>query len=85
MVNIRPFAAAGLGLKQGVNVKQNWQRFLLFGVIVVLVAGAAVLRPMAAAPQLTSDDRAALEKLNRHFVEAIELVRENYLATFSGA
>lgn len=60
-------------------MKQNWQRFLLFGVIVVLVAGTAVLRPMAAAPQLTSDDRAALEKLNRHFVEAIEVVRENYL------
>ncbi|MBS1812873.1 MAG: S41 family peptidase [Acidobacteria bacterium] len=60
-------------------MKQNWQRFLLFGVIIALVAGAAVLRPMAAAPQLTSEDRAALEKLNRHFVEAVEVVRDNYL------
>ncbi|MFN7928610.1 MAG: S41 family peptidase [Blastocatellia bacterium] len=60
-------------------MKQNWQRILLFGVIVALVAGAAVLRPMAAAPQLNSEDKAALEKLNRHFVEAIEIVRENYL------
>lgn len=60
-------------------MKQNWQRFLLFGVVVALVAGAAVLRPKAAAPQFTSEDRAAYEKLNRHFVEAIEIVRENYL------
>ena len=60
-------------------MKQNWQRFLLFGVIIMLVAGAAALRPMAAAPQLTSEDRAALDKLSRHFVEAVEIVRENYL------
>lgn len=60
-------------------MKKNWQRFLLFGVVILLVAGAAVLRPMAAAPQLTSEDRAALEKLGRHFVEAVEIVRENYL------
>ena len=33
-------------------MKQNWQRFLLFGVIIMLVAGAAALRPMAAAPRL---------------------------------
>lgn len=60
-------------------MKKNWQRFLLFSVIVVLVAGAAVMRPMAATQQLTTDDRAALEKLHRHFVEAVEIVRENYL------
>jgi hypothetical protein len=42
-----------------VNVKKNWQRFLLFGVVLVLIAGATVLRPMAAAPQLTAEDRAA--------------------------
>jgi carboxyl-terminal processing protease len=60
-------------------VRKNWQRFLLLGVVLVLIAGATVLRPLAAAPQLTADDRAALEKLNRHFVEAIEIVRENYL------
>jgi carboxyl-terminal processing protease len=63
---------------EGVNVKKYWQRFLLFGVVLGLVASAAVVRPFAAG-QLTAEDRAAEFKLRAQFVDAIEIIRDNYL------
>ncbi len=59
-------------------MRKHWQRFLLFGVALGLVVSVTVLRPLAAG-QMTADDRAAELKLRAQFVDAIEVIRENYL------
>jgi len=59
-------------------VRKYWQRFLLIGIALVLVVSATVLRPLAAG-QSTAEDRAAELKLRGQFVDAIEIIRDNYL------
>ena len=59
-------------------MKNNWLRFLLMGVVLVMVASSATLRPISAV-QKTDADRAAEQKLMTQFVEAQEIIRENYL------
>ncbi len=61
-------------------MRKHWQRFLLFGVVLSLVVGATVLRPLAAG-QMTAEDRATELKLRSQFVDAIEIIRDNYLET----
>jgi carboxyl-terminal processing protease len=53
---------------------QRWQRLTLFSLVALMVAGGAFLRPLAAA-----DESAAQQKLYKHFVDAVALVRENYV------
>jgi carboxyl-terminal processing protease len=59
-------------------VRKHWQRFLLFGVVLSLVVSAPLLRPLAAG-QMTAEDRATELKLRSQFVDAIEIIRDNYL------
>ena len=59
-------------------MRKHWQRFLILGVVLGLVISAAVMRPLAAS-QTNSDDRAAELKLRTQFVEAVEIIRDNYL------
>ncbi|HEX4946436.1 MAG TPA: S41 family peptidase [Blastocatellia bacterium] len=59
-------------------MRKHWQKFLLFGVIVGLVVSSALFRSFAAG-QMTAEDRAAELKLRTQFVEAIEVIRDNYL------
>ena len=50
----------------------------MIGVVLVMVASSATLRPTSAV-QKTDEDRVAEEKLKTQFVEAQEIIRENYL------
>ena len=59
-------------------MKNSWLRFLMIGVVLVMVASSATLRPTSAV-QKTDEDRVAEEKLKTQFVEAQEIIRENYL------
>jgi carboxyl-terminal processing protease len=55
-------------------VRKNWHRITLFSFVLLLIAGGVFLRPLAAA-----DEDAARQKLNKQFVDAVALVRENYV------
>jgi len=55
-------------------VRKQWQRFSLFVFVIILMVGFAVMRPQA----LTYDQQAE-EKLARDYIQAMELVRENFV------
>ena len=52
-------------------MKKGWQRFLACGLMFVLFASSMLVRPLSAADELT--------KLNRDYVDALEIVRNNYI------
>ncbi|MGE0884947.1 MAG: S41 family peptidase [Blastocatellales bacterium] len=55
-------------------MRKQWQRFSLFVFVIILMVGFAVMRPQA----LTYDQQAE-EKLARDYIQAMELVRENFV------
>lgn len=55
-------------------MKKNWQRLTLLSIALFVLAGTAFIRPLRAA-----DDSAAQQKLNKHFVDALSIVRDNYV------
>jgi len=55
-------------------VKKGWQRFLACGLMIALLAGGALVRPLSAA-----DENAMLTKLNNDFVSAMDIIRDNYV------
>ena len=59
-------------------MRKHWQKFLILSLVLFVVASATVIRPVAAV-QNSAEDRAAELKLHKQFLEAVELVRENYL------
>jgi carboxyl-terminal processing protease len=60
--------------QRGATVKKSWQRFLVFGVTLTLLASSALVRPLAAA-----DDSALEAKLKRDYIAASEIIRSNYI------
>ncbi len=59
-------------------MRKHWQKFLILSLVLFVVASAAVIRPVAAV-QNSAEDRASELKLHKQFLEAVEVVRENYL------
>lgn len=55
-------------------MRKQWQRFSLFVFVIILMVGFAVMRPQA----LTYDQQAE-EKLARDYIQAMEMVRENFV------
>ena len=55
-------------------MKKGWQRFLACGLMIALLAGGALVRPLSAA-----DENAMLTKLNNDFVSAMDIIRDNYV------
>jgi carboxyl-terminal processing protease len=55
-------------------VISKWRRFSIFPIAVAVLLSLAYVRPQAVA-----DDRPALDRLSRDYVEAIELIREKYV------
>ena len=55
-------------------MRKHWQRFSVLSLTVALLASLAVLRPQA-----VTNERQAQEKLARDYIQAMELVRENYI------
>ena len=59
-------------------MNKNWLRFLIFGALIaLLVAGGATLRPGVASAQEATQPSAS--KVYRDYVEAMELIRANYV------
>jgi len=52
-------------------VKKGWQRFLVCGLMIALLAGSALVRPSAAADETS--------KLYSDYINAVEIVRNNYV------
>ncbi len=59
-------------------MKITWHKFLIFGVVVFLVASTAGLTSSATIQQ-TAEDRANEQKLYRQFIDSVEIIRDNYL------
>lgn len=59
-------------------MRKHWQKFLILSFVLVVFASAAAIRPVSAV-QNSAEDRASELKLHKQFLEAVELVRENYL------
>ncbi len=55
-------------------MRKQWHRISILSMTVALLVGLAVLRPQA-----VTNDRLAQEKLARDYIQAMELVRENYI------
>lgn len=55
-------------------MRKNWQRLSIFAITICLLVSVVVLRSQA-----VTDDRLAQDKLARDYVQAMELVRENYV------
>ncbi|MDX2041507.1 MAG: S41 family peptidase [Acidobacteriota bacterium] len=55
-------------------MRKQWHRFSILSLTVALLVGLAALRPQA-----VTNDRLAQEKLARDYIQAMELVRENYV------
>ncbi len=55
-------------------MRTHWHRFSLFFLTVVLLVGLSALRPQA-----VTNERLAQGKLARDYIQAMELVRENYV------
>ena len=55
-------------------MRKNWQRFSLFVITVSFLVSFAVMRPQA-----VTEDRQAQDKLAKDYIQAMELVRENYV------
>lgn len=55
-------------------MRKQWHRVSILSMTVALLVGLAVLRPQA-----VTNDRLAQEKLARDYIQAMELVRENYV------
>ena len=59
-------------------MKITWHKFLIFGVVIFLVASTAGLTSSATVQQ-TAEDRANEQKLYRQFIDSVEIIRDNYL------
>ncbi|MEP7338392.1 MAG: S41 family peptidase, partial [Acidobacteriota bacterium] len=55
-------------------MRKNWQRFSLFVITVSFLVSFTILRPQA-----VTQDRLAQDKLAKDYIQAMELVRENYV------
>lgn len=55
-------------------MKKGWQKFLVFGLITIMLAGSVAVRPLAAA-----DDSTAQTKIYKDYIAAMEIIRNNYV------
>lgn len=59
-------------------MNRNWQRLLILAVVTVLLGGALAMKASAVA-QKSDEDRLAEQKLYKQFIDAVDIIRENYL------